>query len=281
MSNSTRSALGFEYIEFVVQAHAKGAPRIVDWAPLSSGELYSDVIGRMARILTEPAPGLIRSLLGMQQIDQATPKRTKTIAEMRRRGDLRGAFMLLDHYFFAKDLAKCLQAITAIESRAGVDGMTQMLRSNIYASSGMHKEAVTYARTAIEIEPTMSDPYFTLSHSLVVLEQFDAASGVYKTLQDDFGKLRGGRDVQEVRRVPAVPEVAAGLGDVPKPTVQFAGRGAIGILMTDRPRVAMSRAPLPVVTCARGSGCGSFGAAESRIEVELPAGGARRYPGAA
>jgi tetratricopeptide (TPR) repeat protein len=230
---------GFEYIEFVVQTDAKGKPRIIDWAPLSGGELYSEVVGRMARILTEPAPGLIQTLLGMQQIDQQTVQRMKTIAEMRRKGDLRGAyaemeklppqiadsrvmlvqrasfaseagdddayrkmlarleklhgddpaaaFMLLDHYFYAKDLAKCLQAISSIESRVGVDGMTQLLRSNIYASSGMHKEAVTHASKAIEIEPDMSAAYFTLAQSHVLLGQFDQAIEVYATLQDDFG----------------------------------------------------------------------------------------------
>ena len=230
---------GFEYIEFVIQADSKGTPRIVDWAPLSSGELYSEVIGRMARILTEPAPGLIQNLLGMQKIDQDTLKRMKTIAELRRKGDLRGAFqemqklpeqiadsrvilvqraslaseagdddgyrktlarleklhgndpaaafMLLDHYFYAKDLPKCLQAITAIESRVGVDGMTQMLRSNIYASSGMHKEAITHARKAIDSEPEMSDAYFTLAQSHVMLGQFGEAIEVYSTLQGDFG----------------------------------------------------------------------------------------------
>jgi tetratricopeptide (TPR) repeat protein len=230
---------GFEYIEFVVQPDAKGSPRIVDWAPLSSGELYSEVIGRMARILTEPAPGLIQNLLGMQQLDQATLKRMKTIAEMRRKGNLRGAFqemeklpeqiadsrvilvqraslaseagdddayrrllarleklhgndpaaafMLLDHYFYEKDVPKCLQAITAIESRVGADGMTQLLRSNIYASAGMHKEAITSAKKAIDTEPDMSDAYFTLAQSHVVLGQFGDAIEVYSTLQDDFG----------------------------------------------------------------------------------------------
>ena len=52
---------GFEYIEFVIRPDAKGGVRIVDWAPLSGGELYSEVIGRMARILSDPAPGLIRT----------------------------------------------------------------------------------------------------------------------------------------------------------------------------------------------------------------------------
>jgi hypothetical protein len=230
---------GFEYIEFVVQPDAKGAVKIIDWAPLSGGELYSEVVGRMARILSDPEPGLIQSLLGLQQIDEATLKRMKSIAEMRRKGDLRGAyqemeklpaeiadsrvmlvqraslaseagddpnyrkmlarleqlhgndpaaaFMLLDHYFYAKNLDKCLQAITAIENRVGVDGMTQMLRSNIYMSLGKHADAVNYARKAIAIEPDMSNAYFTLAQSHVALGQFAEAIEVYTTLQDDFG----------------------------------------------------------------------------------------------
>jgi tetratricopeptide (TPR) repeat protein len=230
---------GFEYIEFVVRPDAKGGVKIIDWAPLSGGELYSQVIGRMARILSDPAPGLIKTLLGMPQIDEATLKRMKSIAELRRKGDLRAAyqemeklpaaiadsrvilvqraslaseagddagyrkmlarleqlhgddpaaaFMLLDHYFYAKNLDKCLQAITAIEGRVGVDGMTQMLRSNIYMTLGKHQEAVTYARKAIEIEPDMSKAYFTLAQSHVALGQFAEAIKVYTTLQEDFG----------------------------------------------------------------------------------------------
>jgi hypothetical protein len=230
---------GFEYIEFVVQADAKGGVKIVDWAPLSGGELFSEVIGRMARILSDPAPGLIRTLLGMPKIDEVTAKRMKSIAEMRRKGDLRGAyqemeklpaaiadsrvmlaqraslaseagdddgyrkmlarleqlhgndpaaaFMLLDHYYYTQDLDKVLQGITAIEGRVGVDGMTQMLRANIYMMLGKHAEAVTYARKAIEVEPDMNKPYFTLAQSHVALGQFAEAVKTYTTLQEDFG----------------------------------------------------------------------------------------------
>jgi Flp pilus assembly protein TadD len=230
---------GFEYIEFVVRPDGKGGVKIIDWAPLSGGDLYSQIIGRMARILSEPAPGLIQTLLGMEQVDQETLKRMKSIAEMRRKGDLRNAylemeklppaiadsrfilvqraslaneagddagyrktlarleqlhgkdpaaaFMLLDYYFLTQNLDKCLQAITTIESRVGVDGMTQMLRSSIYMTLGKHQEAVTYARKAIEVEPDMSTPYFTLAQSHVALGQFAEAIEVYTTLQEDFG----------------------------------------------------------------------------------------------
>jgi hypothetical protein len=230
---------GFEYIEFVVRSDGKGRVKIIDWAPLSGGDLYSQIIGRMARILTEPAPGLIQSLLGMEHIDQKTIESMKAIGEMRRKGDLRGAylgmeklppeiadsrfilvqraslanesrddeayrrtlarleqlhgkdpaaaFVLLDHYFMSKDLEKCLQAISAIETRVGVDGMTQMVRANIYMTVGKHQEALTYARQAIEVEPDMSTPYFTLAQAHVALGQFAEAVKVYTTLQENFG----------------------------------------------------------------------------------------------
>jgi hypothetical protein len=230
---------GFEYIEFVVRSDGKGAVKIIDWAPLSGGDLYSEIIGRMARILTEPAPGLIQTLLGMEHIDQKTIESMKAIGEMRRKGDLRGAylameklppeiadsrfilvqraslaneshddeayrrtlarleqlhgkdpaaaFVLLDHYFMSKDLEKCLQAISAIESRVGVDGMTQMVRSNIYMTVGKPQEALTFATKAIEVEPDMSTPYFTLAQSHVALGHFAEAVKVYTTLQENFG----------------------------------------------------------------------------------------------
>jgi len=52
---------------------------------------------------------------------------------------------------------------------------------------GKHQDAVTYARKAIEVEPDMSTPYFTLAQSHVALGQFAEAIEVYTTLQDDFG----------------------------------------------------------------------------------------------
>jgi tetratricopeptide (TPR) repeat protein len=65
--------------------------------------------------------------------------------------------------------------------------MTQMLRSNIYMTMGKHQEAITYASKAIEVEPDMTDPYFTLAQSHVSLGQFAEAIEVYSTLRDDFG----------------------------------------------------------------------------------------------
>ncbi|HEX2492442.1 MAG TPA: hypothetical protein VHK24_01615 [Steroidobacter sp.] len=43
--------------------------------------------------------------------------------------DPAAAFMLLDHYFYSRDLRKCLQAVAAIERRVWADGMTYLVRA--------------------------------------------------------------------------------------------------------------------------------------------------------
>jgi tetratricopeptide (TPR) repeat protein len=95
--------------------------------------------------------------------------------------------MLLDHYFYAKDLRKCLEAINAIESRVGSDGMTQLLRASIHSVMGMPKEAITHASEAIRLEPDFTSAYFSLAQSHVLVGQFGEAIDVYKRLETDFG----------------------------------------------------------------------------------------------
>lgn len=230
---------GFEYLELVIVQDDKGRPRIVDWAPLSGGDLYSTSVGMVARLAMGPAPGLIPSFLGLKKIDEKALKQMKRIGELRKQGELQkayeemgnlpaeladsrvllvqraslaseagnddgyrktlarldekhgkdpaAAFMLLDHYFYAKDLRKCLAAIDAIESRVGSDGMTQLLRANIHSVMGMPKEAITHASAAIRLEPEFTSAYFSLAQAHVLVGQFGEAIGVYKTLQEDFG----------------------------------------------------------------------------------------------
>jgi len=230
---------GFEYMEFIVQRDRKGNLRIADWVPLSSGETFSSMLGSLARLAMEPAPGLVARVLGVQRIDPETIARMKRIAELRKQGESRqafeemeklpaeladsrpmliqraslanesgdeasyrrtlvrleqlhgdhpsAAFMLLDHYFYAKDLRKCLQAIAAIEKQVGADGMTHLLRANIHSTMGMHAEAIADAREGIRLEPDFVNSYFTLAQAHIALGQFGDAVKVYSTLEEDFG----------------------------------------------------------------------------------------------
>jgi len=230
---------GFEYLEFVLERDDKGQPRIVDWAALSGGELYSASVSLVARMAMGPAPGLISSFLGLRHVDQKTVDRMKRIAELRKRGEFQkafeemgalpaeladsrillvqraslaseagndeaymqmlarleelhgddpaAAFMLLDHYFFTRDLRKSLGAIDVLERRVGADGLTQLLRANVQMEMGSPKDAIAYAAEAIRLEPDFASAYFTLAQSHVSAGQFAEAIAVYQRLEADFG----------------------------------------------------------------------------------------------
>jgi Tetratricopeptide repeat len=229
---------GFEYMEFVIQRDRKGTPRILDWIPLSSGEMFSAMLGSTARLVME-APGVLARVFGVQRIDPETITRMKRIAELRKQGKSReaydemeklpaeladsrpmliqraslanefkdeasyrrmlvrleqlhgdhpsAAFMLLDHYFYSKDLNKCLQAISAIEKQVGADGMTHLLRANIHVTMGMYADAIADAREGIRLEPDFVNSYFTLAQAHVALGQFGEAVEVYSKLEQNFG----------------------------------------------------------------------------------------------
>ena len=100
--------------------------------------------------------------------------------------DPAAAFMLVDHYFYAKDLRKFLGAIEAIEGRVGDDGLMQLLRSNMYGELGMLDEAIAHAAEAIRREPDLETAYFSLAQWQVLAGQFGEAIGVYRRLEADF-----------------------------------------------------------------------------------------------
>lgn len=97
------------------------------------------------------------------------------------------AFMLIDHYFYKQDYARCLDAIKQIEKRVGQDGMTSMLRANIYMLAKQWKEAAQSAREGIRIEPDFTGAHFTLVDALIGQEQFEEAVEQFKTLEAEFG----------------------------------------------------------------------------------------------
>jgi tetratricopeptide (TPR) repeat protein len=230
---------GFDYIEFAIRQDNVGRTRIVDWAPLTTGEMVSVTIGSTARLVLDTSPNLLARLLGLKSVDQAAVKRMKDIGQMRRNGDFKGAYveigklppelantramltlqaamaneagdtdgykrtlvrlnelhgndpaaatMLLDHYFYNKDLDNSLRVISIIEARVGADGLTNLLRANVYAAVGRNKEAIASAREAIRLEPDYTAAYFTLAQELVRRGKFAQAIDAYKTLQSEFG----------------------------------------------------------------------------------------------
>jgi hypothetical protein len=230
---------GFDYMEFVLEADASGALKIVDWYSLSTGELVSASVGGLSRLLVDPAPSLLKSVFGLQTIDEETVKRLKNISQLRAKGELKQAyfeleklppeisnsrliltqraglastlgdedlyramleqlalrysdqpgtaFMLIDHYMYKQDYARCLDSIGHVEKRVGQDGMTHMLRANIHFLSKSFDEAARSAREGIRVEPDFTGAHFTLVEVLIADGRFDEAVQAFETLETEFG----------------------------------------------------------------------------------------------
>jgi tetratricopeptide (TPR) repeat protein len=97
------------------------------------------------------------------------------------------AFLLLDHYFTQGDRTAILRSIAAIEARVGRDGMILLLTANAHYIDGAHEEALRLATEAIEREPDLEAPYFTLASAYTMRSDFAKAVDAYKQLETRFG----------------------------------------------------------------------------------------------
>jgi pentatricopeptide repeat protein len=62
--------LGFDYLEFITRTVTNGSYRVVDWYQLTSGQLVSDTMGGIARMVIDPNPSLLKRMLGANQINK-------------------------------------------------------------------------------------------------------------------------------------------------------------------------------------------------------------------
>jgi tetratricopeptide (TPR) repeat protein len=100
--------------------------------------------------------------------------------------DPAAAFMLIDYYYKKKDLKPLLATIDLVERRVGVDGVTQLMRSNAYQLAGDLGSALKYADEAIRVEPDRLDGYDTRATNLVLLGRFQEAVDAYRFIEQEF-----------------------------------------------------------------------------------------------
>ena len=126
------------------------------------------------------------SLANFSQDDQAYIDLLDQLAKYH--GDkAEAAFLLIDHYFFAENWAGALRTIDAIEHSVGIDGMTSLLRANIYLSQEDAKNTILHAKKAVTIEPDMVDAYFSLALGYVMNRQYVLAVEAYDILINQHG----------------------------------------------------------------------------------------------
>jgi tetratricopeptide (TPR) repeat protein len=87
---------GFDYLEFVVSPNANGDYQAVDWYQLTSGQLMSTAVGSAARVLIDPNPNILKSLLGIKSVDKDLVDQVKVIGDLTRLGKHREAIAAID-----------------------------------------------------------------------------------------------------------------------------------------------------------------------------------------
>ncbi len=128
---------------------------------------YAEALAEMER-LPEPIANsrvMLQTRVGtasMAKLDDAYRSALSQLAQ-RYGDDPSAAFLLLDHYFFERQTDRILEAITTIEKRVGVDGVTRLFRANANMMAGRYDETVKYAQESVRLEPDLLDSYYSLA----------------------------------------------------------------------------------------------------------------------
>jgi hypothetical protein len=101
--------------------------------------------------------------------------------------DPSAAFLLLDHYFFERQTDKILEAVTTIEKRVGVDGVTRLFRANASMMAGRYDEAVKFAQESIRLEPDLLDSYYSLAEGYLGQKRYPEAVATLSGAGAKFG----------------------------------------------------------------------------------------------
>ena len=119
------------------------------------------------------------------------------------------SFLLIDYYFYQGDLDKALHGVSLMESRVGVDGVTEQLRATLYFSKAMYNEGFAHARESIRLEPDRQDMYWLLALNYIHAGQFKNAITIYQMVEKRFDyplDSAGFKDKPEMKVFVASPE---------------------------------------------------------------------------
>ncbi len=97
------------------------------------------------------------------------------------------AFTLIDHYYYLGDIDGVIQRIADIEGRVGRDGLTELLKANMYHAKGDFQKTLAHGLESIKLEPDRSDSYFRVALGYVGLGRYRDAVKTYQTLASEFG----------------------------------------------------------------------------------------------
>lgn len=99
--------------------------------------------------------------------------------------------VLLDHYFNAREFDEALRIVDRIDRGVGGDPYLDFMRANVLYAAGRRSEARAAARRAVEREPGLEDPYWTLVTISLEEKDFGETAKLLDEIETSLGLVIG------------------------------------------------------------------------------------------
>ena len=97
--------------------------------------------------------------------------------------------MLIDYYFLQKKYTEALDCVTSFEKISTSDGYLQYLKSVIYYEISDTVKFLQYSKLAIEYEPWLTEPYYTLITFNLEKKDFPEVVDLMKSFEKNAGMI--------------------------------------------------------------------------------------------
>jgi len=99
--------------------------------------------------------------------------------------------VLIDHYFNARQFDEALRIVDRIDRSVGGDPYLDFMRANVLYAGGRRSEARAAARRAVEREPGLEDPYWTLVTISLDEKDFGETARLLDEIETELGLVVG------------------------------------------------------------------------------------------
>ncbi len=101
-------------------------------------------------------------------------------------GDPSLQLMMIDNYFLKKQYDRAINAINGLMVLVGQDdGHLENMKAQIHLVAGNSEKFVEHARAAIQLEPWLPDPYFSLIQFHIAVKDYDIVVELMKLLEKE------------------------------------------------------------------------------------------------
>ena len=152
---------------------------------------YNSFLNQYQKLEPALKDSRIMSLMAVQaaSLSGNDPRYRQTLAHLAKHHgrDASLTFVLMDHYFLAAEYDEVLASIARFREHLGVeDPALFAMEANVYLMTERSKEGIARASRAMQLEPELEVPYWSLLWGYSVTGQYEAAVRALQTLERDF-----------------------------------------------------------------------------------------------